>query len=248
MPPLTRLIAQPMCCANRDLEDSPLALALQAAPVAVSVGAGVPLFNAIYLPLLLLARGAEASRAAVLLFSTLLFAASSGLIDTQPASSPLVATAANVALACALGWTEVQRAAQAEIAPEEESPFTSFDRRLKEASKARQRRRGGDTRMCAEGNGDTDAVEPGESTEPSTFDFTGMGEAFEGRRVLDMRARALDRETRQRATPSVVLANMRENPGTAVLIVLFGLLTVGDFIFNVSRTFICLLPDLCEPV
>jgi hypothetical protein len=36
-------------------------------------------------------------------------------------------------------------------------------------------------------------------------------------------------------------------PLTLLLVVSFGLLSVGDFIFNVSRLFVCALPDLCAP-
>jgi hypothetical protein len=36
-------------------------------------------------------------------------------------------------------------------------------------------------------------------------------------------------------------------PLTLLLVGLFGLLTLGDFVFNISRLFICALPDLCTP-
>ena len=51
-----------------------------------------------------------------------------------------------------------------------------------------------------------------------------------------------------RATPGTVLANvLAQGPGTAALVVLFALLTVGDVLFNFSRAFVCVLPELCEP-
>ena len=82
-----------------------------------------------------------------------------------------------------------------------------------------------------------------------SFNFAPFeGDAFEGSRVLDMKRRERRREER-RATPATVAANLlAQGPGTVVLVILFALLTVGDFVFNFSRAFICVLPDLCDPV
>lgn len=241
-----------------DRPESSLSLALQAAPLVVSAGTGEPAFAAIYLALLGIARGAEASPAAALAFSTLIFAATSTLTDGV-SSSPLLCVAANGLLASALIWTEVRASAQQTLAPEEESdPFASFDRRLRESTQARPRGRSRPPRLMAGASEDParksdepaleGGLEVGGATTPRTFDFTGMGDAFEGSRVLDLRKRELERETRRRSvTAATVLGNLRDNPGTAILILLFGLLTAGDFVFNVSRQFICVLPELCAP-
>lgn len=36
-------------------------------------------------------------------------------------------------------------------------------------------------------------------------------------------------------------------PLTLLLVLCFGVLTVGDIVFNLSRLFICALPDMCTP-
>ena len=62
-----------------------------------------------------------------------------------------------------------------------------------------------------------------------------------------MRRREMDPKDR-RASPGEVVGNvLKQVPGTTLLVLLFLLLTVGDFLFNFSRAFVCLLPDLCEP-
>ena len=122
-----------------------LSLSLQAAPLLIGVGTGAPAFDAIYLPLLLLGRTAEASPAAILFFSTLLYAAGTSLVDA-PLSSALLLTAVNLAIAALLLWSETQERAQAETAPTPEDLFASFDRRLARASKDRRSR---PPRLCA---------------------------------------------------------------------------------------------------
>lgn len=248
----------PTSSVSDDLDESPLSLVLQAAPVAVSIGAGVPLFSAVYLPFLALGRAAEASPAIVLFLSTLLFAASNSLFEVSPSASPLAAEAANVGIACVMLWSETQR--RATLATRDplldEDDFARFDRQLAERTKpSPKRRRFGPPRMC-----DAEPEPTAASAAPSrdvggddrtkgsdgSFDFSGMGQAFEGNRVMEMRRREADRE---RATPKEVLQNiLNQGPGTALLLLLFALLTIGDLLFNFSRSFICVLPELCEAV
>ena len=73
-----------ICCAEPPPSNSPLTLALSAAPVAVGVAAGAPVFAAVYLPLLAIGLAVEASPAAILFLSTLLFAAGALLVDDIP--------------------------------------------------------------------------------------------------------------------------------------------------------------------
>lgn len=238
-----RAAVAPKCCSDGDLEpeQSPLILALQAAPVAVCFGTSTPVLVAMYVPLLLLARNAEASAAASLFFATLLFAASEPLLDVGSSSLTTVAIAANIALASVLAWLEVRASAQAQLAPPPDEPadaFAEFDRRLKDAGKQRRRRSRPPRLMCADkpssvGDSqqqrvDGDPGPPAPAPSSTTYNFTALGqEGFQGSRVLDLRRRELERELEGRATWSDVMSNMRENPGTAVLILLFGLLTVG---------------------
>jgi hypothetical protein len=69
--------------------------------------------------------------------------------------------------------------------------------------------------------------------------------AFEGARVNELRKK--QREPSTLPDAATMFSRFKERPGTFILIFLFGLLTIGDFIFNVSRAFICLLPDMCAP-
>ena len=75
-------------------------------------------------------------------------------------------------------------------------------------------------------------------------------DAFQGDRVADLKKR-------QRAEAAItpvqrlarVAGNLREaNPGTLLLIALFIPLTFLDVFFNISRGFICSLPELCDPM
>ena len=79
------------------------------------------------------------------------------------------------------------------------------------------------------------------------FGWGAMG-SFEGARVNELKRKERVAETRpptQRAAS--VLRNLRELPlGTLLLILLFVPLTFVDVFFNVSRGFICALPDLCD--
>ena len=73
----------------------------------------------------------------------------------------------------------------------------------------------------------------------------GNTTAFEGSRVNELRKK--QREPSKLPDAATMFSRFKERPGTFILIALFGLLTIGDFIFNVSRAFICLLPDMCAP-
>ena len=266
----TRITSPPTCC-SVDEPESPLTLALQAVPVAISIGAGVPIFSAIYVPFVALGRAAEASPAAVLFLSTLLFAAADTLFEVPPTALPQVAVAANLGVAGLLLWSEVQaRALVATRDPTlDEDDFARFDRRLKEASNSKPSQRrsrpprlmcstepaGGEQRapVTSDGSGGGGSSGSGDGRSDvggasGNFDFSAMGDAFEGKRVMETRAKMAEREDR-RATPREVLQNIvNQGPGTALLILVFGVLTIGDVLFNFSRSFICVLPDLCEPV
>ena len=78
----------------------------------------------------------------------------------------------------------------------------------------------------------------------TSFDFSNTT-GFQGARVNALRKR--QREEKGLPDAATMFSRFKERPGTFILISLFLLLTVGDFIFNVSRQFICLLPDLCAP-
>ena len=69
--------------------------------------------------------------------------------------------------------------------------------------------------------------------------------AFEGARVNELRKK--QRTAKEPPSVATVLSRVKERPGTFILIAAFALLTIGDFIFNVSRQFICLLPEMCSP-
>jgi hypothetical protein len=73
----------------------------------------------------------------------------------------------------------------------------------------------------------------------------GNTTAFEGSRVNELRKK--QREPSKLPDAATLFSRFKERPGTFILIALFGVLTIGDFIFNVSRAFICLLPDMCAP-
>mmetsp|Transcript_35987 Transcript_35987/g.118481 ORF Transcript_35987/g.118481 Transcript_35987/m.118481 type:complete len:126 (-) Transcript_35987:84-461(-) len=80
------------------------------------------------------------------------------------------------------------------------------------------------------------------------FDFARLGDAFEGARVLEMRKRGTAEGQRRRlATPRQVLANAVESGPQGALILLFLLLTLADVAFNLSRQFVCVFAELCEP-
>ena len=139
-----------ICCAEPPPSNSPLTLALSAAPVAVGMGAGAPVFAAVYLPLLAIGLAVEASPAAILFLSTLLFAAGALLVDDIP--NIVAVTLANGGIAAALLWTEQNELAMLESAPRagdaDRIELFNFDQRLEAAAK----RRGSGPRMMADGD------------------------------------------------------------------------------------------------
>lgn len=262
--PLPRAVAPHCAIDGAPPPPSAALVALAAAPVALAVGSSQPLAAAVYLPLLAVGYAAEANPAAAVVLSTLLYVAGAGLGDAPPAATPLVLlVSSNCAVALLMVRLELDEPALPSPPPRAEDALASFDRRLEAAARARAwRGRGGWPRMNEEAaaprDGDQDSAprDGGEDSAPraanadrsrnGAYDFSPMADAFEGQRVLDMRARQRERE-KSRASPATVVSNlMAQGPGTAVLVVLFAILTVGDIIFNISRLFICALPELCE--
>lgn len=86
-------------------------------------------------------------------------------------------------------------------------------------------------------------VPPSGAVANSTFegwqDISNQG--FQGARVLEIK-RQRRRQEEKRADPIAIARAIATRP----LVLLFVLLTFGDFIFNFSRQFLCVLPDLCE--
>jgi hypothetical protein len=115
-------------------EGSPLVTTLAVFPVIVGVGAGLPLFAALYLPLFAIGRKAEASPTAVIVLSTLLFLAGSTLFDV-PASSLILTTLGNSGIAAVLLSIEVRERTTIELAKSELDDFEKFDRQLDSATK-----------------------------------------------------------------------------------------------------------------
>jgi hypothetical protein len=75
----------------------------------------------------------------------------------------------------------------------------------------------------------------------------GQMDAFQGDRVAELKRR--QREQKKGVQLANVLRNLKDaNPGTLLLIGLFVPLTFADIFFNLSRGFICSLPDLCDPM
>ena len=73
-------------------------------------------------------------------------------------------------------------------------------------------------------------------------------DAFQGARVAEIKRKQREVVTPQQRAARIV-SNLRSaNPGTLLLIALFVPLTFADIFFNLSRGFICSLPDLCEPM
>ena len=72
--------------------------------------------------------------------------------------------------------------------------------------------------------------------------------AFEGKRVSELRRRMATPAARPSARIRAMMANLRaQGPVQVSLIALFGLLTVADIFFNMSRGILCSLPGgLCE--
>ena len=66
-------------------------------------------------------------------------------------------------------------------------------------------------------------------------------QGFQGARVADIKKRRRQQEA-QRTDPATIVRGVATRP----LVLLFVLLTLGDFVFNFSRQFLCALPDLCE--
>ena len=104
-----------------------------------------------YLPLLAIGLAVEASPAAILFLSTLLFAAGALLVDDIP-NIVAVAARANGGIAAALLWTEQNELAMLESAPRagdaDRIELFNFDQRLEAAAK----RRGSGPRMMADGD------------------------------------------------------------------------------------------------
>ena len=108
-------------------------------------------------------------------------------------------------------------------------------------------------------------LEPPEITDPARDSIVGADSsraptgdsaaAFDWKQTVAPGTRvAAFRRKRLRAEESpvdarTVFANLRSAPPTTwLLIVLFVPLTFADVFFNMSRMFVCLLPDLCSPV
>ena len=115
------------------------------------MGAGAPVFAAVYLPLLAIGLAVEANPAAILFLSTLLFAAGALLVDDIP--NIVAVTLAHGGLAAALLWTEQNELAMLESAPRagdaDRIELFNFDQRLEAAAK---RRGSGGPRMMADGD------------------------------------------------------------------------------------------------
>lgn len=75
-------------------------------------------------------------------------------------------------------------------------------------------------------------------------------DAFQGERVVEMRRRQREKITPIQRLRNVVNNLRSTNLATLLLITLFIPLTFADIFFNISRGFICSIPDvsLCEPV
>ena len=102
-------------------------LTVQAAPFVTCLATGSPWFAAVYAPLLVVGRAAEANPAATLSFSTLLYASGSTLFNADPGAL-LSSCAAN--LACAAMLLYLQQVREARQTLPVEDPFADFDRRL----------------------------------------------------------------------------------------------------------------------
>ena len=99
----------------------------------------------------------------------------------------------------------------------------------------------GSVTMCTGGS----AERSGGNT---TFFKWASVDAFQGERVNQLRRRAALPPPPPLERASTIWANLKEQgAGQVTLVLLFVLLTIGDFVFNVSRGFICALPDLCSP-
>jgi hypothetical protein len=99
----------------------------------------------------------------------------------------------------------------------------------------------GSVTMCTEGGAER-------SGGNATFFKWASVDAFQGERVNQLRRRAALPPPPPLERASTIWANLKEQgAGQVTLVLLFVLLTIGDFVFNVSRGFICALPDLCTP-
>jgi hypothetical protein len=93
------------------------------------------------------------------------------------------------------------------------------------------------------GENDTSCEEGGRA-----FDWKPV-DAFQGQRVQELRREASQEPPSVAERLGTVYSNVLEQgPGTAALILLFVLLTIGDVFFNISRGFICNFPGLCDPI
>lgn len=86
----------------------------------------------------------------------------------------------------------------------------------------------------------------GDTNDEKTFEWSSSTE-FEGRRVAELKKKASRPPPSLQERVAAAGRNLVAQGPRGLLIVFFVLLTLADVFFNMSRGFICSLPELCEP-